>query len=761
MVLHDDARAPLLSRSRISDGDQRSTRSRSSTGSQGSESQAGRASQTDYGSGIYRYPLYLQPGQFTSLEKLMFFVSSILLILLCVFIGLYARSSLEDTLPKPVPSPTSPALPTLPAEPYCIEPSCILTAAHILQDIDAGVDPCNDFYAYTCANWAETHMLAEGEAETSVVTAAQETIQQQLHRILLNGIPSHSKGLPPPDHILDQQLFDKLKTFYDACLDETSIDERGLTPLYPVFHEIRRHVPLGYRMPPTFVDDVSQITRYLADRGIDALFSMRVEIDPADATLARPAILPGEHSLPTELYNDPEALALYSSTIAQLLEIVFQADTSDTFGWRSWSPVATARRIVEFETQLVKASASTASQTVHRWTLDDLKASAPGINWSLILPTDTPVDIVLVPHADYVIQLSEDILAHTNPRTLHMYLVWRALWRYADALGETFSAPRREFEQMLKHAKPAKPQRWQYCLAKADDVFGYLLGRYYKQAVPSRTEQARSLVSHVTQAMRDRVQSLDWVDAADTPIFLEKLRRLELELEPMTQPNLDSTIDLTEFYEEVVVKDGFFTAVLTSGQRRVRQDRRRLDHPVEKSAWNHVLPQEVTLAYHPALNKMTIPTAMLQHPFYTDVDYLSYGALGTLTGHALMPLLRGDYDAHGRRALWWSNATQAGFEERLACYNTTHNELVAKDQASLVFALDAWRRAPKDAPRLPGLDAWTREQLFFIQFARMHCRKPSFATRINTALQYSPAFAQAFSCPSNSPMSAVKRCQVW
>lgn len=41
----------------------------------------------------YRYPSSLQPGHFSSLEKLMFFVSSVLLILLFIFVGLYARSS--------------------------------------------------------------------------------------------------------------------------------------------------------------------------------------------------------------------------------------------------------------------------------------------------------------------------------------------------------------------------------------------------------------------------------------------------------------------------------------------------------------------------------------------------------------------------------------------------------------------------------------------------------------------------------------------
>jgi hypothetical protein len=64
---------------------------------------------TDYGSGVFRYPHYLQPGHFTSLEKLQFFSSSILFILLCVFVGLYARSSQQDASPVlPIPLPSIP-----------------------------------------------------------------------------------------------------------------------------------------------------------------------------------------------------------------------------------------------------------------------------------------------------------------------------------------------------------------------------------------------------------------------------------------------------------------------------------------------------------------------------------------------------------------------------------------------------------------------------------------------------------------------------
>ncbi|KAI8992298.1 hypothetical protein BDB01DRAFT_424931 [Pilobolus umbonatus] len=82
---------------------------------------------TEYGSGIYRYPPYLQPGHFSSLEKLMFFLSSILLIILFIFVGLYARSS-QDT-DSTLPSPHIPHNKTQ----YCLTPDCIMTAAQLLQ----------------------------------------------------------------------------------------------------------------------------------------------------------------------------------------------------------------------------------------------------------------------------------------------------------------------------------------------------------------------------------------------------------------------------------------------------------------------------------------------------------------------------------------------------------------------------------------------------------------------------------------------------
>lgn len=56
----------------------------------------------------YRYPSSLQPGHFTSLEKLFFFISSVLLFLLFIFVGLYARSSTGHDSPVIISPPKHP-----------------------------------------------------------------------------------------------------------------------------------------------------------------------------------------------------------------------------------------------------------------------------------------------------------------------------------------------------------------------------------------------------------------------------------------------------------------------------------------------------------------------------------------------------------------------------------------------------------------------------------------------------------------------------
>lgn len=78
--------------------------------------------------------------------------------------------------------------------------------------------------------------------------------------------------------------------------------------------------------------------------------------------------------------------------------------------------------------------------------------------------------------------------------------------------------------------------------------------------------------------------------------------------------------------------------------------------------------------------------------------------------------------------------------------------------------------------KLPGLDKYTPEQLFFIAYGRLWCNKmrpeallnlvrtnphSPAKWRINGVAQNSPEFSKAFKCKAGSPMNPAKKCEVW
>ncbi|KAI9253394.1 hypothetical protein BDA99DRAFT_519653 [Phascolomyces articulosus] len=850
MALSDDARAPLLSRNRIDEADNRSERSNEEINDYGSSSHTN--------GGVYRYPLYLQPGQFTSLEKLMFFISSILLIFLCVFIGLYARSSFDDRLqPSPIPSPLpSPSDPPVVQPPdknqsYCLQSNCILTAAKILQDVNPNIDPCDDFYAYTCSNWMESHALREDKPKASVESRADEKIKNLLDNILThsfddirqkNNINNNNEEeedettlLPSPDRILDRQLFTKLQSFYQTCMDEDTIDQYNVQPLYDLFRTIRQYLPLGYyyNVP---VDGLTQAIGHLATNDIWALFSLDIGPDPENPHKPTLSITQGDLGLPSrEYYDDPNLVVAYMQMVTDILDIVFVQDKKNEFGWKQWSTVATARRIVDFEKQLALQSIheddndhrqNDEQQQHYYWTLDELQQAVPSINWSKLVSDTVGLSpekdqVFLVPRPE-LITGGLQVLKGSNSRTLQMYLIWRSLWRYLDTLGDVFVAPRRRLDAKLSGIEArAKPPRWQFCLSQVDHSMGFLLGRYFvlrnRASKKMTMHHAQSMVEKLTETVADQLARAPWfMKEEDRYAALNKVHQLDQQVGyPTIEPDTRSPIALAEFYEAVVPdQDNFFKTVQSASRWKVKNNWDRLHKPIDRGIWD-VVPQHVGIAYNRALNKIQVPAAMLQLPFFdpNGPDYLNYGSLGAMISHEILH----GFDQHGRRydaqgkhrIDWWSKETQSAFDTVATCLEDQYSKFNMSNSGStpqnknkeegdhyypvdgkqtldgnladlggLLHAFATWKKQQdhKNDLLLPGLDHWTREQLFYINFARMRCSKSTFENdlqelhtshhapdrwRVNGPLMNSKHFAKTFSCPIGSPMHPSDKCKVW
>ena len=57
-------------------------------------------------------------------------------------------------------------------------------AAAIIESLDEGVDPCEDFYGFACNGWIERHQIPKGQSAWSVTDQRSEDNLELLRNLL-------------------------------------------------------------------------------------------------------------------------------------------------------------------------------------------------------------------------------------------------------------------------------------------------------------------------------------------------------------------------------------------------------------------------------------------------------------------------------------------------------------------------------------------------------------------------------------------------
>lgn len=375
--------------------------------------------------------------------------------------------------------------------------------------------------AFIGNKWKSSHLIPDVKSRIDILSGMTETIRHRLDQILSRDyVDTYRSVLPDPNAILDRQLFTKVQDFHRSCMDQDTIEKQSITPLYPIFRSIRQFIPLSSN--EVVNGGLNDAVQYLGSRNIWPLFQMVVEpdiiVNPTKPSLS---IGHGQVGLPDrEAYDDPEIMKTYMQVVTSILDIIFKMDTTNEFGWKSWSTIATARRIVEFEKKIVQAL--TDGHQPERWTINELQERVPQIHWNRFIDKlPEPPTHVLIPHATFIENLSGDVLSNTNPRTLQMYFIWRTIWKYLDVLGEEFAAPKRRLDAKLSGIEPrARPERWETCIDIIDkSAMGVLLGRYFvtdrhHDTVKAKT-QVEDLAKTIVQIIQDRIPHLNWISKED------------------------------------------------------------------------------------------------------------------------------------------------------------------------------------------------------------------------------------------------------
>ncbi len=644
--------------------------------------------------------------------------------------------------------------------------------------VDASIDPCNNFYRYSCNGWFKRNPLPPDQTSYGRFTELYELNRLHLKEILEQAsIPSSSRT---PN---EQKIGDE----YASCMDTSAIDKAGLAPLQPELDHIAELKSTA---------DLPALLGHLHAIGVNAFFEMGSDQDYANAANVISSYGAGGLGLPERDY--------YTRTDAKSVEQRQQyVDHVHKMFVLAGEPDAQARKdaesVLALETRLAKASLTITEERDPK----NLDHPTDVAAFSRELTHFALPKYVQVAHAPSEGKVNDTqpkffaefntVVADTPVEQIRTYLRWHLLHAYAGtSLPQGFQYENWHFYSHVLNGAEKQQERWKLCTSRVDREMGEALGQVYvaKYFPPGAKQHALEMTLAIEQAMDKDIDSLDWM-SADTKVKAKD--KLHTVMNKIGYP------DKWRDYSTLTIERGDPLGNL----ERVHafdfaRELAKIGKPVDKTEW-YMSPPTVNAYYDPQQNNVNFPAGYFQPPFFSDKedDAANYGDMGSTIGHELTHGFDDEgrqFDKDGNLKDWWTAEDGKKFNDRAECMVKQYDAIEAvpgvhlngkltlgenlADLGGLWLAWIAWLDKAQDAhlDMNAKTDGYTPDQRFWIAYAQQWCTQTrpeqlrSQAQgdphspdeyRTNTVLQDLPEFAKSFSCKKTDKMVSPKPCRVW
>ena len=649
-----------------------------------------------------------------------------------------------------------------------------------VSSLDRAVDPCTDFYKFSCGGWMAHNPIPADQASWSVYAKLSTENQQFLWGILEEDAKL-TKRTPVQQKIGD---------YFAACMNTAAIDALGDKPVRPGLAKLAAL--------KTRADLIAAVTTLQAGYPGSFFFGSGTGQDAVDSSSIIVELEAAGLGLPDRDYylkTDAKSVTLreqYSAYVAQLLTMS---------GESAAEAKAEATSILRIETELAKASLTRVERrdphkTYHMMTVAELQKMAPAIQWGAYFAaqrgkgaTGGQAVTRLNVSQPLFIEAVEKELTTEPVDDLRAYLRLRLLTAASAMLAHPYEQVTFDFYSKTLRGVQAMPPRWKTCTRGVDRRLGEALGQEFVARTFAAETKAKTqrMTEQIEATMQQEIEGLDWMSPETKK---EALRKLHAIRNKIGYP--DQWRDYTALN---VKRDDYYGDVVRADQFEVTRHWNKLGKPVDRNEWG-MTPPTVNAYFNPQMNDINFPAGVLQPPLYDPKldDAPNYGNTGSTIGHELTHAFDDEgrqFNAEGNLKDWWTKDDAKGFEDRINCLRDqfagfvvvddihinsklTSGEDVA-DLGGTLIAYLAWKKQT-ETMRLTPVEGFTPDQRFFVGFAQWACENnreensrllaatnphsPGMA-RINGIVTNLPQFATAFGCKVGQPMVKANVCKVW
>jgi putative endopeptidase len=647
-----------------------------------------------------------------------------------------------------------------------------------LQWVDPGTRPQDDLFGHVNGRWLRTHEIPEDRSQDGAFRALRDRAEADVRAIV-----EDAANQPGEDAR-------KIADLYRSFLDVERVEDAGTTPLRPLLDEI------------TAAADRTALAAVLGRRqreGGPALFGAFVATDAKDSTRYLVHLSQSGLGLPDESYYREDTYAeirrAYVAHLARLAELVGLGGPDPD------GPQRLAERVMELETALAAVSWDRvtnrdAEKTYTLMTGAALRRHATAFDWDAWLAglgaPPAAFDEVIVRQPGFVAAAAE-LWAERPLEQWQAWLTIRTASAHAEYLNRAVVDEDFDFYGRTLSGTPQLRERWKRGVSLVEGALGEAVGRLYveRHFPASARERMVTLVANLVEAYRRSIGELDWMGPQTRERALQKLARFT--------PKIGYPDRWKDYGSLHVQPDDLLGNVRRAGAWATDYELAKIGTEVDRAEWL-MTPQTVNAYYHPRMNEIVFPAAILQPPFFDPDadDAANYGGIGAVIGHEIghgFDDQGSRYDGDGNMVDWWTPEDRAEFDRRAQQLIEQYDALSPiglpehkvngaltvgeniGDLGGLTIAIKAYEIAldGRDAPELAGLTGPQRVLFGWAQVWRAATRDAEAVRRLaidphsppdlrcNAVVTNLDAFHEAFDVQESDALFTPpeRRVRIW
>jgi len=582
-----------------------------------------------------------------------------------------------------------------------------------LSTIDHTVRPQDDLYQHVNGAWLKATEIPDDRPLEGTFTALRDGSEIAVRDIIEEAAAKGGAA---------SGIERKIGDLYNSFMDEAAVEAKGLEP-------IRQRLAAVFAT--TSVAELVSLAGRLFRADVGGLFYIYPAPDAGNPDRILLYTGQGGLGLPDESYYREEKFApmvsAYEAHVKTMLDLAGVADAG-----------AAAGRVVELETKLAShhwdnVTLRDPQKTYNLKTADEASALFPLLAaWFEAAGIDEAKRQEIVMSTPPFFEGAAALLESESLAHWQEWLAMRVVSAAAPYLSSSFVDANFAFYGTTISGTPRNKDRWKRGVAVVEAALGEAVGQIYVARHFPEAHKARmqALVANLIEAYRQSITAVGWMGEATKA---EALRKLEGFRAKIGYP--EEWID----YSAVEIDPA---DLLGNVERAHNADvDRHLDEvgkPVDRNKWL-MTPQTVNAYYHPMMNEIVFPAAILQPPFFTaDADdAVNYGGIGAVIGHEIghgFDDQGSQFDGGGTLRNWWTDEDRQAFEKLTAKLVAQYDALSPSaapghnvngrltlgenigDLAGLAIAYKAYQIS-LDGKEPDVLDGLTGEQRFFASWA--------------------------------------------